>query len=254
MTTTTHTTAQPYTLHSLTFNATEEGAGAFHVFNPTRPEATDSGPGGMVCEMERFVQLCRGRTRLVDVGALFGVFSLVFTAMSPDARALAVEPSPWAYPVLLEQCRANPKLNILASNLFLGDTHGRHVRCVRDWKHVIGNLPSDGREEAALTEWTLDGLDLDFVNCDVMKIDVEAYECQVLRGARGLIARCKPLIFLEAHCNNLADNGETPEGLAALVRDLGYRMELLDGRPLESFEGLDMVRVVCWPREGGGAA
>ncbi len=43
---------------------------------------------------------------------------------------------------------------------------------------------------------TLDGLNL---NVNFLKIDVEGYEPNVLRGARETIKRCKPIIVMEAN-------------------------------------------------------
>jgi Methyltransferase FkbM domain len=42
---------------------------------------------------------------------------------------------------------------------------------------------------------TLDSLDLPA--CRLIKIDTEGMESQVLDGARGLIARCRPLLYVE---------------------------------------------------------
>jgi hypothetical protein len=44
---------------------------------------------------------------------------------------------------------------------------------------------------------TIDSLNLD--HCDLMKIDVETYECNVIEGAINTIEKYKPEIFLELH-------------------------------------------------------
>jgi FkbM family methyltransferase len=238
---------RPFTFRHLTFNADEEGAGAFTCFDPARPEATDTGPNGMVAEMDAFLRLTKGKRCLVDAGALFGVFSLAFCAENPDGAAYAFEPSPWAYPVLEAHAGANPDLWVLPVNQFLGEERGRNVRCTRDWKHVIANLDREG-ERFDATEGRLDDWIAPYIHVDVLKIDVEAYECQVLRGARKLVERCRPLLFVECHLENLPDNGESRGSLYALLRELGYRVTFLDGSPVETFEGTEgMTRVIGWP-------
>lgn len=232
-----------YTLHNATFNATEEAIGAFTCFDPARPEATDTGPSGMVEEMKAFVRVTQGMECLVDIGALFGIFSLVFT-QNPGSKAYAIEASHLAYPILVEQCGLNPDRNITPIQAFAGEVSGPPVQCAVEWKHVIGN--GIGNDAVTLPQTAID--DMGIERCDVMKIDVEAFECQVLRGAQQLIAYCRPVIFLEAHCGNLADNGETPESLMALIRSYGYATENLNGTPLESLDGISMTRMICRPR------
>lgn len=237
---------EPFQFHGLTFNADVEGAGAFTCFDPAYPEATDTGPNGMVAEMETFLRLTKGKRYLVDVGALFGVFSLAFTAQNPGATAYAIEPSPWAFPVLERQAQANPELKIILCDGFAGEIPAFPVRCTRDWKHVVANLAYGDGETVTLPEEPIDEMGIS--DCDVMKVDVEAYECQVLRGARGLIKRNRPLLFVECHLENLPDNGESRASLYALFGELGYRVTLLDGSPVETLEGIEgMTRVVGWP-------
>jgi hypothetical protein len=61
---------------------------------------------------------------------------------------------------------------------------------------------------------TLDSLA--FENVSVMKVDVEGFEENVLRGAVDTIRRCRPLIYLEA------DRNEKLDSLARFLDSLGY--------------------------------
>jgi hypothetical protein len=51
---------------------------------------------------------------------------------------------------------------------------------------------------------------------DLLKIDVEGYEGHVLAGARGLLARERPILFLELHPGAIA----APYGVAGIVAEL----------------------------------
>ncbi len=236
---------RPYKISKLTFNANDESIGAYECFNPRSRHATDRGSNGMVAEMKAFIRLTKGKSALVDVGALFGVYSLVFTTLNPGSTAYAYEASDEAIVMLVKECEANPSLDIRPHCLFIGDTQGREVTCTRDWRHVIANNEANGRATTRMTEITLDSLSIPF--CDVMKIDVEAYECQVLRGARGLIDRDRPLLFVECHMGNLRDNGESGASLLALLRDLRYRVEYADGNPVVELGEDSMTRVIGYP-------
>jgi FkbM family methyltransferase len=228
-----------FTIYDASFKLTEEGT-ASYVFHPDRPEATDRGPTGMVAEMAAFARLTRGRKRLLDVGALFGFFSLVFTSR-PGTSAVAIEPSPWAWPILWEHIEANLGHRIEAIQMFAGDKQ-RLIEVGRDWKHVVAGIVS--LETATVTERQIDDITGDF---DTMKIDVEGYEVQVLRGARKLIERCKPLIFLEVHSASLPSVGESVESLLAVIGEIGYCVRDYDGKPVTYIDPGSMTRVLCEP-------
>ena len=53
--------------------------------------------------------------------------------------------------------------------------------------------------------------------CDFIKIDVEGFEIQVLEGARGLIKRFKPTIWLESFESNF-------KSVDDYMRESGYKL------------------------------
>jgi hypothetical protein len=64
---------------------------------------------------------------------------------------------------------------------------------------------------------------------DLVKIDTESTEPQVLRGALGLLRRCKPQIF----CEILSEAG-TAQPIQDILTPLGYRFyQLRNDGPLE---------------------
>lgn len=235
--------AAEYEIHGLRFMTTLTARETFAVFDERRECATDRCPTGMVEELRAFARLTEGRKSLLDVGALFGLFSLVFTAR-PLAKAFALEPSPWAYPVLAEQVALNPDRRIAAFQAFAGERTGERVACGRDWCHVVANVP--GTEPHEVTTVTVDDV-LDGQAVDTMKIDVEGYECQVLRGARATLCHHRPLIFLECHIPSLPRYGESAESLEALIRGMDYELTDYAGEPV-TLRGKTLTRILCQPR------
>lgn len=230
-------------IQGIKFNAADGEPSDFGYFSPGNQHSS-LGDNGMVSEMKAFIRVQdeRNLRRLVDVGALFGVFSLVFTRYK-DASAWAIEPSLPAFEGLVENVKLNPNRDIRPRPYFCAATN-ETVRCGHDWKHVVAHAFLDRNAEI------VQGVPLDDVQgtaCDCMKIDVEGFECSVLRGARKTIETNKPIIFLEAHLQSLTPKGETPEGLYALVTSFGYKICLLDDSPLPSFDGYSHVRVICYP-------
>lgn len=238
-------TVSPFTLCGATFNVAREAYGAFNCFDEGRPEANDTGPCGMVEEMKTFVRMAKSARYFVDVGALFGVFSLVFTQM-PGTVAYAIEPSPWAFPTLKAQCAANSDRNIIPISAFAG-AEGGAVECGRDWMHVMAGEFSRTHERVVFEQRAIDGMS-EIERCDLMKIDVEGYECHVLRGAEQTIHKWKPVIFLEVHMADVVRNGDDAATLMRVIRDYDYQVCTFAGEPIEGFTEDGFTRVICLPR------
>jgi len=150
----------------------------------------------------------------VDVGANIGNHSL-FAAGVCGARVLAFEPSP----TLAEHCAATLAANGLAGRAELRQVGlGAAAGAAALLPGPLGNagrtrLDPDSaggvpvlRLDDALTEPP-----------DVVKIDVEGMEAAVLQGARGVLRRHHPAIYVET----LTDAAFAE--VDALLRPLGYR-------------------------------
>ena len=58
-----------------------------------------------------------------------------------------------------------------------------------------------------------------------IKIDVEGFEGEVLRGAQRLLAMHRPVLFLEFHLDILEKQGVRADELLRMLMDLGYQFE-----------------------------
>lgn len=203
----------------------------------------------MAQELDAFLRRMGGRHCLLDIGACHGIFSLAFVHGRPAARALAVEPSPLAFEILAGNAGRNGLANLGMAQTALGAGPGE-IRMRPSWHHLeaLGEgAPGEGA--VAVPVRSPDDLcaELGF-HPDLVKIDVEGFEHAVLRGARGLLARERPLLFLEIHPRRLAELGSSAAAVAALLEGCGYRA-LGGGR--SGWRGFasrdDVFRVVCAP-------
>lgn len=236
-------------VNGISFNCADGEPADFGYFCEGHVKANDTGVMGMVQEMKAFIRV-QDKLKLrnfVDVGALFGVFSLVFTSRYQDTRALAIEPSPPAFDGLSKNVMLNPECKILVLECFCSAKTGDKVQVGKDWKHIVANTFLDRPGAEMITGMAIDDI-AGAQSCDCMKIDVEGFECSVLHGARKTIERLRPVIFLEAHLQSLTPAGETPAGLYALLGELGYNVCMLDDSPLPSFNGYSHARVICYPK------
>ncbi|TDH59504.1 FkbM family methyltransferase [Dankookia rubra] len=151
----------------------------------------------------------------VDIGANIGNHAL-FAAGPCDARVLAFEPSP----ALAGHCAATLAANGLSARLDLrrlglGAAPGT-ARLLPGPGHNAGRTRLDcGGGEVAVAR--LD--DVLAERPEVIKIDVEGMEPAVLEGARGVLARHRPAVYVET-----LDEAAFA-AVAATLGPLGYRAE-----------------------------
>ncbi len=93
---------------------------------------------------------------------------------------------------------------------------------------------------------------------DFIKLDVDGYECQVLRGALKTLERFRPVILSELAPYHLAEAGESVEELVSILESSNYVLLNLAGKRFLSSDS-DRLRslvpegasknVIAWPRE-----
>ena len=66
----------------------------------------------------------------------------------------------------------------------------------------------------------------------MIKIDVEGAEILMLRGAKQVLARHRPLLFLSVHPSHLEAMGQSVRELEALLREIGYEPHDTGGGPV----------------------
>jgi FkbM family methyltransferase len=160
----------------------------------------------------------------LDVGANIGWYSVLLDRLSvPGARIFAFEPDPVSFRLLRSNLEVNGTARVTALNMALGDTPGRAVlhryRGTNNGRHTLleGNT-SGGTVEVGVDTlkafW--DSKQLGASPLRFLKIDVEGFECLVLRGAGDLLGRCQCML-LEYSPEGLKLAGLKPEALIDLL-------------------------------------
>jgi FkbM family methyltransferase len=178
----------------------------------------------MADEMDEFLTLTRGAERLLDVGALHGVFSLVFAQQNPNRRVVAVDPSPLAFAKLLYNVHANKLTGqVDAVECALSDEPGI-ISMYYEWEHAVA-APLDPQQKVSATchKITGDSLceQLGFLP-DVIKIDVEGHEVKAIRGLAAIIHRAKPRLFIELHPQRIEREHDNLEEVLCWLEKEGY--------------------------------
>jgi FkbM family methyltransferase len=169
---------------------------------------------------------------LIDAGANYGYYTLLWTAARQDNAVIAFEASPRNHPALV----ANLSLNVVQ------DRVTAHHKAVGDKAGMVHFKMSDPgqsgwdkiTENAAEADWSvpLTSLDaeLEFKDYTALKIDCEGYDFHVVQGALKLLEAKKiKHVFFEENIACAEKFGVSAGEIGALFARLGYRVTPLGG-------------------------
>lgn len=161
-----------------------------------------------------------------DIGANVGYFSLLASVLvGPEGQVFAFEPLPRNIHYLRRHLQVNRIKNIKVIEAAVSD-HDGEASFSRGPSSAMGHLAAEGEIRAKMV--CLDSLVAmeKIAPPGVIKLDVEGAEYDVLRGARLLLEAYCPIIFLDTH------DRKAHHFTIALLDELGYRFEILDGKEL----------------------
>jgi FkbM family methyltransferase len=194
-------------------------------------------------------------TLALDVGASLGLWSLPLAraARAGGARLWCFEPNPENLPWLEANLAANGLAGVTEVHaVALGSRPGTARLGYRE--HGGGNgalLDLAGVATVEVAVRRLDDVELPG-RVSFVKMDVEGFELEVLRGARALIARDRPAIFGEFSPDWLAMRGEDPAAELDWIAGLGYDVLEVEERRSAAWRPKDVARLRERERPGAG--
>lgn len=171
---------------------------------------------------------------LVDVGANYGYFSLIWAAQNTTNRVIAYEASPRNYPALLKNITKNGLLSSISVNALaagnqpglLGFNLGPEEQT--GWGGLAFEGPSGKMVDVPVIR--LDEELADENSIDVLKIDTEGADTWVLEGSERLLRDKKVRhIFFEEHKGRMVKLGIQPGSAARFLLDFGYSVVKMNG-------------------------
>jgi FkbM family methyltransferase len=136
---------------------------------------------------------------VLDVGANVGTHTVFFARrVGAGGRVHAFEPQRIVFQTLCANVALNSLTNVHAHQAAVGRAAGTARLPPIDYHQAanFGGVALDGVTEGeSVPVMSLDELDLP--RCKLLKMDVEGMELAALEGARSLIERCRPMIYLE---------------------------------------------------------
>lgn len=174
---------------------------------------------------------------VVDIGAHDGLFAMAMAGrIAPSGVVHAIEPAPDSFEALGRNVRNNGLADrVRGHNLLVGEREDEidffwmpgGVSLINSPIANIGGPDIAPRRTVRRKVVTLDSwAAAEGVTPDLLKIDVEGFELNVIRGARGIISGGNPpLIIMEVHTRLLRELGQSVDELLGELRGLGYDIE-----------------------------
>ena len=138
----------------------------------------------------------------IDCGANIGNHSVYFLNFTKCKKLISIEGHDKIFDLLKLNLKNNNKENkeILNINKLIGETNNNNCFINLDDNNNCGTGYVNKEIGLKKEMITIDSLNLDEVS--LIKLDVENYEFQVLKGAINTILKFKPIIIIELHNEN----------------------------------------------------
>ena len=206
------------------------------------------------------LQIIRRDFSVIDLGANIGFLTLEFAKRSPQGTVYSFEPDSETFSKLSRNVNANGFKNIKLFRSAVGSRAGtaelfKMYESNPGANRILPAKPSIAVPSEIIEVVSLDDLDSRgfFPKVDLIKIDVEGYELFALEGARNLIARWQPILFVELVDQNLRLQGCTSAAVIEFLRQMNYL--ILDARSMKPLTPSHehYTDVICFPENRNGA-
>jgi FkbM family methyltransferase len=168
-----------------------------------------------------------------DVGAFHGILTLFFSRRA--ARVISYEPNLRNQARLMENIRLNGLKNVLVRPMGVGSAPGSGTLVFAPLMSGGGSLEEKTVEqlkksgvapvsqEIEITTLDRDIEDQGLPRPDFIKIDIEGWELEALRGARQTLAAHRPELFLEMHGETMREKKRKVAEIVDFLCDAGYQ-------------------------------
>ena len=190
---------------------------------------------------ENCIEACRGKKCVLDIGAHIGLVTMPMSQIT-DGKIYSFEPAAANNAHLKSHIALNNIENVEVFNYLIGD-EDKAEACFYEQKQATGMnsiIPDSDKGEFIKTSRKQVCLDSFCKKHDltpeIIKIDIEGAEIYALRGAKKLLKRCSPVIYLSVHPYHLKQLGSSVEELDSLIDELGYRVKDANGKEVTEYK------------------
>ena len=199
---------------------------------------------------KRWLEVCKDKKAILDIGAHIGLYSIPASQIIDKKGAIyAFEPSCANRWYLERHMYFNKVDNVMVFPYLVGEEPLNGVefyenRDVDAMNSVMIRKSPNLYNKISKRQVSLD----DFCTSnkivpEVVKIDVEGAEIGVLKGAKSVFSKHKPIIFLSIHPRTLALLNQSVEEVIRLIDKMGYIIYDKDGQRMKPFEHNEYILI-----------
>lgn len=168
---------------------------------------------------EEFVKHLKPYHNVIDIGAHIGYHTVALSKICYNGRVYCFEPNEKLLPFLIRNISQNFCANVISSTLAVSDSDGEAYFDTNE-NFFLNGIKKENTGEVVQTA-SLDSM-LEFLpKISLIKIDTEGHELEVLRGAKKLLERDKPVLFLEIWRHNYIP-------YIKYLSEIGYSVYMID--------------------------
>ncbi len=180
---------------------------------------------------QKLYDLMKADQTIIDIGANIGDVSLhAAQFVGQTGNVHSFEPDPTNYKRFETNLDLNLFSNIHKNKVGLGDKAGTYnianIDSGNQGMNRIVHEESSNSKTQQIQVSTLDSyvLEKKLDKVDLIKIDVEGFEYNVLKGSKTVIDTFHPTFFIELDDDNLIEQGSSANKLVKLLEDGGYEV------------------------------
>ena len=191
---------------------------------------------------EKLFSYSKDLNTIFDVGANIGFTAIrMASTMGEKGTVHAFEPDAFNYDQLIKNLELNPKLLVKANKFGLAASNQTLKLEIVTKDNLGGNRISNS---ATSNYSEIHVMPMDqycsenkIQKVDLIKIDVEGFELEVLKGAKNTIEKSRPILFVEIDENNLKYQSSTPTELIAFLES--YYSKIINSQTGKSISSKD---------------
>ncbi len=168
--------------------------------------------------------------KILEVGANIGYYALIETKLAgPSGHLYAIEPAPHNFAALKKNLELNGIRNADIHQAAFGEKRDKAKFYVYDRGNLSSFLKREDMgmkyEEVEVEIMTLDDF-LKFKKVDFIRMDVEGYEKEILKGSEKALAEGNrpKYFFIEIHSELLHKKGSSAREIVEFLRNHGYEI------------------------------
>ena len=172
-------------------------------------------------EAKRFEQICKAGDVVIEVGANIGAHTLYLSKLVGNGYVFAFEPQRLVFQNLCANLALNSISNVFAYQEAVSNENGSILipECDFTKNNNFGGINIDNTKNGTtVNRQKLDNFLNKIDRLKLLKIDVEGMEILVIKGAKELIDKFRPIIYVEN------DRQEHSKELIELLWSLDYKM------------------------------